>query len=79
MEPFNVDSTNSIWEIYSCQLQQDTILYSNIILSSCLYNFLFVDTYCQIRSQEFAMGGLFWKLETTSNDLDSDFAGLHLD
>ena len=30
-------------------------------------------SFCQPCSQEFASGGLFWRLETTSNDLDPDF------
>ena len=28
---------------------------------------------CQARSQEFAKGGLFWKLETTVNEFDPNF------
>ena len=27
----------------------------------------------QVRCQKFALGGLFWRLETTTNDLDLDF------
>ena len=33
----------------------------------------FVCSPSQACSQEFAMGGLFWELETTANDLDPDF------